>query len=468
MKKQLTRTTKLRLLALSLFLLWAIGGFAQVSVSNETTDYSTKQISFTVTWTSQPRNDQIWVIADYVKIEGATTVGSWSRALVTSVSASGNGSAATVTGQRGFWLNVSAASGSANITATLSLADGVDKFNWCAYALDYPPKAVINPAGGYELQGAPPFTVNGTKLGDNVKTFGAGTCITSLSDATNNPTSVLPDPPAITLTSANSSQTVTAGSAITQIMYTTANATSATPSNLPTGVSGAWAANTYTVSGTPTSSGTFNYTVTTTNSNGCANASATGTITVNASGITYTGCTTASLPLGTVGFTSSTTYSRYGLTISSPVTVTYCNGRTYANFDGGSSGAYKADCATNYYSTAYGNWFSWCMVAQYADLLCPGEWRVPTREDYCQLVNGSSTNCNMLSSTFDNVVGSAYAGYAYSGSFSDGGSYGYYWTSTAHTSDFAYTLYFNDSQTFPQYHVTRYNGYPLRCVRDAQ
>ncbi|MDR0581932.1 MAG: hypothetical protein LBG31_03095, partial [Prevotellaceae bacterium] len=140
MKKQLTRTTKLRLLALSLFLLWAIAGFAQVSVSNENVDYSTKQVSFTVTWTTQPYNNQIWVITDYIKVENATTVGSWSRATVTAVTkTAGSGSVATAAGNLGFWLNTSSSSGSATITATLS---GVPaQFNWCAYALNMPPRA---------------------------------------------------------------------------------------------------------------------------------------------------------------------------------------------------------------------------------------------------------------------------------------------------------------------------------------
>jgi hypothetical protein len=88
--------------------------------------------------------------------------------------------------------------------------------------------------------------------------------------------------PAITLASASSStaQTVTAGDAVADIQYTTANATGANISGTPTGVSGTWSSNVHTISGTPTSSGTFNYTVTTTNGNGCTDASATGKIIV--------------------------------------------------------------------------------------------------------------------------------------------------------------------------------------------
>ncbi|MDR0694556.1 MAG: hypothetical protein LBF81_04565 [Prevotellaceae bacterium] len=371
MKKSLSNSVRLRFAAVLLFLLPALGSaFAQVSVSNMATDYPAKKVSFTVTWTAQPHHDQIWMIVDYVKIAGATTVGNWSRANVTGVDANGYAAASTVTGHRGFWLFTNEySSGSANVTATLDLA-GVDKFNWCAYALNMPPQAVLQPDGSYKLQGTPPFTVNGTKLGNNVTTFGPGTCITSLSDATDNPEKVLPalpevsssNPaarcgagevtltasasggtttamtytwdvgggigthnssigsqslasvavgsttysvtvtnafgctsaaatgaitihglPDITLTSANSSQTVTEGTAITDIEYTTTNASGATATGLPDDVSGSWSTSVYIISGTPSATGTFNYTVVTKNSNGCSNATATGTLTVNAS-----------------------------------------------------------------------------------------------------------------------------------------------------------------------------------------
>ncbi|MDR3134363.1 MAG: hypothetical protein LBU42_10175, partial [Prevotellaceae bacterium] len=178
-----------------LFPLWGLGGLsAQVSVSNMATDYPASKVSFTVTWTAQPHNDQIWVIVDYIKVQDASTAGNtWKRALVTAVARnSGTGSAATVTGQRGFWLHTSGSSGSANVTATLSLDSGVQQYNWCAYALNYPPEAKIKAEGGYDLYGTPPFTVNGTTLLAGNTTFGPGTCITSLTDATDNPSADLP------------------------------------------------------------------------------------------------------------------------------------------------------------------------------------------------------------------------------------------------------------------------------------
>ncbi|RBA27302.1 hypothetical protein, partial [Flavobacterium tibetense] len=52
--------------------------------------------------------------------------------------------------------------------------------------------------------------------------------------------------------------------AITTINLATTGATGATFSGLPAGVTGSWAGNVATISGTPTAAGTFNYTVTTT------------------------------------------------------------------------------------------------------------------------------------------------------------------------------------------------------------
>ena len=86
----------------------------------------------------------------------------------------------------------------------------------------------------------------------------------------------------ITLTSAagTDAQTVCINTAITNITYSTTGATGATYSGLPTGVNGAWASNVVTISGTPSVSGTFNYTITLTG--GCGVVTKTGTITVTA------------------------------------------------------------------------------------------------------------------------------------------------------------------------------------------
>ncbi|MBN2632001.1 MAG: gliding motility-associated C-terminal domain-containing protein, partial [Bacteroidales bacterium] len=69
------------------------------------------------------------------------------------------------------------------------------------------------------------------------------------------------------------------GTALSDITYSTTGATNATFSGLPAGVTGIWASDVVTISGTPTESGIFSYTVLLTG--GCGNISANGTITVN-------------------------------------------------------------------------------------------------------------------------------------------------------------------------------------------
>ena len=74
-------------------------------------------------------------------------------------------------------------------------------------------------------------------------------------------------------------QVLCQGLPLQNIVYTTTgSATGATVTGLPTGLTSVYNANTFTISGTPTQTGTFNYTVTTV---GCAvNASQNGTITI--------------------------------------------------------------------------------------------------------------------------------------------------------------------------------------------
>jgi hypothetical protein len=89
-----------------------------------------------------------------------------------------------------------------------------------------------------------------------------------------------------TVGSASSNPTLCANTPLTNITHTTTGATGiGTATNLPAGLTAAFASNTITISGTPTSSGTFNYSIPLTG--GCGSVNATGTITVLNSTIDY-------------------------------------------------------------------------------------------------------------------------------------------------------------------------------------
>ncbi|WP_337967745.1 T9SS sorting signal type C domain-containing protein [uncultured Flavobacterium sp.] len=83
-----------------------------------------------------------------------------------------------------------------------------------------------------------------------------------------------------TVGAASTSPTICSHTIMPNITHTTTGATGIGASvNLPTGVSASWSSNTITISGTPTQSGTFNYSIPLTG--GCGPVSATGTIVVN-------------------------------------------------------------------------------------------------------------------------------------------------------------------------------------------
>jgi hypothetical protein len=155
--------------------------------------------------------------------------------------------------------------------------------------------------------------------------------------------------PTNTAAAASSTPTICINSAITNITHTTSGATGISNSGvsgangLPAGVSATWASNTITISGTPTASGTFNYSIPLTG--GCGLANATGTITVTLSN-TWGGVTTnwndsqnwcSGVPAGTADITIPSGLTFYpiittgtvqvnNITIASGASVTVNNG----------------------------------------------------------------------------------------------------------------------------------------------
>ena len=134
----------------------------------------------------------------------------------------------------------------------------------------------------------------------------------------------------ISLTSGNATQTLCVNSPITNITYNVAGtATGANVTGLPAGVTGTFNAGVFTISGTPTASGTFNFTVTTTGAP-CVNPSLSGTITVNAVP-TVTTANTATI--------CSQTATAINLTASVPSNFTWTVGTITGGITGASNGS---------------------------------------------------------------------------------------------------------------------------------
>ena len=102
--------------------------------------------------------------------------------------------------------------------------------------------------------------------------------------------------PTNTVGGATSAPTLMVNTGLTPITHSTTNATGiGTATGLPSGVTASWSANRITISGTPSSSGTFSYNIPLSGGCGCVNA--TGTITVTAPCATGAASTTPTLTL---------------------------------------------------------------------------------------------------------------------------------------------------------------------------
>ncbi|MDR0694322.1 MAG: hypothetical protein LBF81_03365, partial [Prevotellaceae bacterium] len=177
-------------------MLASITASAAVKITPLATNYSTKEVTFKVEWqnASVPYNNRVWVWIDFCPVSGTTPAISFSAATISSPKKNGGNGTIPSSTARGFFIEyANATNAGTTVTATLSNASG--KFNWCAYGSDYPPNATVKAAGGYTLRGTKPFTINGSQV--NANDFGAGTCITSITDLTGRPDGFAPPAPTI-------------------------------------------------------------------------------------------------------------------------------------------------------------------------------------------------------------------------------------------------------------------------------
>jgi uncharacterized protein (TIGR02145 family) len=125
-------------------------------------NYANKTVTFCVWWNAGSRDaahlSKVWVWVDYIKINSNNTTSgnTWTRATVSAASPTASISY-DGSNRKGFWLQGNASTNySATLTVQLNITE--TKFNWCAYASDYPPNVVAN-NGTYTLRGTPPFTL---------------------------------------------------------------------------------------------------------------------------------------------------------------------------------------------------------------------------------------------------------------------------------------------------------------------
>jgi uncharacterized protein (TIGR02145 family) len=233
-----------------------------------------------------------------------------------------------------------------NKTISLTSAAGTDAQTVCintaitniTYATTGATGATVTglPAGVTGAWAAGVITISGTPTASGPFTYtvtltggcGAITTTGSITITANNTVS-------LTSAAGTDAQTVCISTVITNITYATTGATDATVTGLPAGVTGTWLSNVFTISGTPTASGPFTYTVTLTG--GCGATTTTGTITVTTN--------------NTVNRTSPTGTDAQTVCINTAITnITYtttgATGATISGLPAGVTGAWAANAVT--------------------------------------------------------------------------------------------------------------------------
>ena len=105
-------------------------------------------------------------------------------------------------------------------------------------------------------------------------------------------------------------------------------------------------------------------------------------------------------------------------------------------------------------------------------------WHLPTKDDFQELYdntdnewvadfNGTGVAGRKFMKKTDHSVYVFFpaAGRGYGASLRNRGSYGYYWSGSWNSADFAYYLYFDSSSVGPQYNLSRCRGYSVRAVQ---
>ncbi len=292
--------------------------------------------------------------------------------------------------------------------------------------------------------------------------------------------------------SPSSSPSLVENTALTPIMISTTGATGiGAPTGLPTGVTASWANNVITISGTPTATGSFTYTIPLTG--GCGSVNATGTITVTAPFMCGTGTVsdidgnsynTVVIGTSTVQcwITENLKTSRYRNGDLIPIVT---DDGAWGNLTTGKRCWFENDSIK--YENPYGNLYNWYAVADSRGL-CPTGWHVPSDAEWTTLTNflgglvGAGSKLKSIGTTYwkspnsDANNSSGFSalpgGYRFSGgSFNFVGSHAFIWSATQDGQSFAWLrhMYFNDGNVIRDTNGSddsKAVGASVRCLKD--
>jgi uncharacterized protein (TIGR02145 family) len=271
---------------------------------------------------------------------------------------------------------------------------------------------------------------------------------------------VSPQPTLVLAAGSEDSPTIALNTPITPISYTANNTTAVTLANgstFPPGVTGTLAGVSYTIAGTPTTEGTYTYTLTTNNTNACADVTVSGTITVL---FVPPGSGTNTWTCG------SQTWSRPVQIIPACAKDTFSNGDNIPNCR-----KYSRSDVTYFY-------YNWYYVNANGTTMCPAPWRVPTQNDFIALdkcLGGTGLDRPKDTITVAKYIqdwGGTYGAMAVGkATVPTVGAFGYYWSSTSYNNNNnnvdAYYLGFYPSGKI-DLHIQLYKdtGLQVRCLKD--
>jgi uncharacterized protein (TIGR02145 family) len=223
--------------------------------------------------------------------------------------------------------------------------------------------------------------------------------------------------PACSAGAASTTPTLTVNTALTNITHATTSATGiGIAIGLPAGVSAAWSADVITISGTPTASGTFSYTIPLTGTS-CSAVNATGTITVSAcptATIAYNSYTYNTGSIGTQCWMQENLRTRL---YNDGTEISFNNsggsgGTTSETWSGLTYGAhtlYAYDSLTTPSSNLsnYGYLYNWYAAKGIATAgsttyknICPTGWHVPTDSDWNKLIKSIDSVADTSSTSY--------------------------------------------------------------------